>query len=190
MLQAAARVIGERGPHALTLAAVGQACGLSAAAVQRRFGSKRALMLALFDLGLQQARDAFEDADAAHEGLQAVIEGLAGAAEGIVSHVEAAHHLATLADDLLDVERRARTQAYQHTLEAEVARRIGALVQAGQLTEVDPEGLARQLVLTQAGALLRWSIAADAPDQRCADAVRAALRWVVRHYGTSPGEGS
>src|SRR3954447_21121248 len=47
LLEATARTIGEVGQPGLTLARVGASCGLSAAAVVQRFGSKRALLLAL-----------------------------------------------------------------------------------------------------------------------------------------------
>ena len=47
VLAAAARVVGALGPARLTLAAVGDECGLSPATILQRFGSKRALLLAL-----------------------------------------------------------------------------------------------------------------------------------------------
>src|SRR4051794_18616590 len=47
LLDATTRTIGEVGLRGSTLARVGASCGVSAAAVVQRFGSKRALLLAL-----------------------------------------------------------------------------------------------------------------------------------------------
>src|ERR671922_736863 len=56
ILEAAGRIISRHGPARFTLADVGAEVGLSAAALVRRFGSKRGLMLAL----ARSARDSVD----------------------------------------------------------------------------------------------------------------------------------
>lgn len=103
ILEAAGRIIAQRGPGRFTLADVGAEIGLSAAALVRRFGSKRGLMLALARAASESVDACFATVRQAHA---SPIEALLAAATDMTRYIrgpeEMANHLAFLQTDLSD----------------------------------------------------------------------------------------
>jgi len=182
VLDAAARVIARAGPSALTLAEVGREVGLSAAAVVQRFGSRRALLLAVARHGtdvMPRQVAVARDADAP---VAALVDVLAGIAGGIGGSDEFAHHLAFLLMDLSDPEFRENSRDFAAALEGAIAGVLAAGRAAGELVSGDPEQLARAVHAAYNGALVAWGLAGDGSP---ADRVREQLTLLLGpHLGT------
>jgi len=160
ILAAAARAVAAVGPAEVTLAQVGAEAGLTAAALLRRFGSKRGLLLALARHGaatlpahLAAARDADD-----------LVERLAAMAASMRDPAEFANHLAFLLLDVSDPEFRAISRDYTTAVEAAIGRTVG-------------DGNARAVHAAYNGALLTWGLAGGEGDP-AAD-VRRQLRRVL-----------
>lgn len=181
VLAATAEALGALGPAGLTLAAVGARCGLSAAAVQRRFGSKQALLRALCHAALEAWPLALAEADAAHpeDPLEAALVALCAPAAQLGGPRAAARHLATLADDLQDPERAALVRAWYLQMEISLAERLAEAVRAGALRKHDPQGLAQALVVLLSGALVELSLRpVDSPTAHVRDRLEALMAGV------------
>jgi AcrR family transcriptional regulator len=159
ILEAAGRIISRHGPAKFTLADIGAEVGLSAAALVRRFGSKRGLMLAL-------ARGARDSVDAcfvavrqSHPSpLEAVLAAGTEMTRFVTSPDEMANHLAFLQTDLSDPD------FYQVMLEN--SRRIiegyrkllDEAVTARELVPCDTRRLARAVDAMSGGSLIGWAV--------------------------------
>jgi AcrR family transcriptional regulator len=181
ILAAAARVVDRVGPHRMTLAEVGTEVGLSAPALIQRFGSKRALLLAVAATGPSGVARAFRDARAAEpRPLDAIARAFASATQAH-SPENVAMGLAFLQVDVTDAEFRAHARATFDALEAETR---ALLEEAKARGDVDPAadaaGLARLLVAVANGAILVWAIrqegTADAAIRRDVEPVLAPYR--------------
>ncbi|MEV6848784.1 TetR family transcriptional regulator [Actinoplanes sp. NPDC051411] len=160
ILAAAARAVAATGPADVTLAHVGAGAGLTAAALLRRFGSKRGLLLALARHG---ATTLPAHLGAAHD-VDDLVERLAGMAAGMRDPVEFANHLAFLLLDVSDPEFRAISRDYTAAVEAAIGRVAGA-------------SNARAVHAAYNGALLTWGMAGGDGDP--AEDVRDQLRRVL-----------
>ncbi|MCB9795017.1 MAG: TetR/AcrR family transcriptional regulator [Alphaproteobacteria bacterium] len=162
VLHATAQALGELGPAGLTLAEVGDRCGLSAAAVQRRFGSKQGLLLALCAGAAPAWREGLAAADRAHpeDPLEAALSALCAPSLGLGGSLEAARHLATFADDLLDPERAPLVRAWYALLREDLAARLRGAVARGSLAKHDPEALAAALCAMWSGAMVELCLEA------------------------------
>ena len=161
VLAAAARVVRRSGPTGFTLAAVGAEAGLSAATLVQRYGSKRALLLANAESGLDAIGEAFAGAD--------VVEGFVALAGGVTTPEEMANSLAFLHLDLVDDEFRAIAERHWDAVRAEVTRISG------------DEELARRLLVTYNGSLITWAVERDGP---LPDRLRADLSAVIAAGGS------
>ena len=161
VLAAAARVARESGPAGFTLAAVGEEAGLSAATLVQRYGSKRALLLAVAETGLDAIGPAFSGGD--------VVEGFIALAGGITTPEAMANSLAFLHLDLVDDDFRAVARRHWAAVRAEVARITG------------DEELARRLLVTYNGSLITWAVERDGP---LPDRLRADLSAVIAAGGS------
>lgn len=159
MLDAVAHVVSRAGPRGATLAAVGAACGLSAAAVAQRFGSKRALMRAYGARREAAVRGAFGAARAAEPSpLQALVEALAAPVAATREPQALAYHLALAQMELSDAALHAHARAAASAAEEETAGMLEAAMSAGELVPCDTAGLARTVQTTCAGALATWTV--------------------------------
>jgi AcrR family transcriptional regulator len=183
ILEAAGRIIAQRGPGRFTLADVGAEIGLSAAALVRRFGSKRGLMLAL-------ARAASDSVDACFAAVRQAhaspLEALLAAATEMTRYISApeemANHLAFLQTDLSDPD--------FYAVMLENARRIvdgyrallDDAVEAGELARCDTARLARAVDAVAGGSLISWAV----HRQGTAEAwVRGDLTTLLKPYQQS-----
>ena len=185
ILMAAGRVISTVGPTRLTLAQVGRGVGLSAAALVKRFGSKRGLLLALSRQAVESVDACFAAVRTAHP---APLEAFVAAALEMTRYVqtpeEVANHLAYLQIDLSDPDFYALMKENSARIEAGYRRLLNEAVQAGALAPCDTGRLARAVGAMVTGSLLGWAI-----DRRgTAEAfVRADLSMLLDRYRTARG---
>ena len=185
ILMAAGRVISKAGPTRLTLAQVGSAVGLSAAALVKRFGSRRGLLLALSRQAVESVDACFAAVRTAHP---APLDAFVAAALEMTRYVqtpeEVANHLAYLQIDLSDPDFYALMKENSERIEAGYRRLLNEAVQAGALARCDTARLARAVGAMVTGSLLGWAI-----DRRgTAEAfVRADLAMLLDRYRTARG---
>ena len=159
ILQATAAVISRLGPSTFTLADVAKAVRLSPATLVQRFGSKRGLMLALAQVGVDGVEACFDAVRGSHP---KPLDALMAAATEMTRHVdtpeEMANHLAFLQIDLSDpdfyrlmLENSTRILAgYQALLEEAIA--------AGEIVACDTRRLARAVGAVSGGSLISWAV--------------------------------
>ena len=159
ILEAAGRIISRHGPAKFTLADVGDEVGLSAAALVRRFGSKRGLMLALARSARDSVDACFDLVRQAHKSpLAALLAAATEMTRFVSSPEEMSNHLAFLQTDLSDPD------FYEVMLEN--SRRIidgyrkllNEAVGAGELTRCDTARLARAVDAMSGGSLISWAV--------------------------------
>jgi AcrR family transcriptional regulator len=183
VLAAAARVVGERGPGRLTLAAVGLACGLSPATILQRFGSKRGLLLALAAYGRDDVAAVFHAArDREPSPRAAIVEALCSLARNVSTPGELANHLAFLQLDLVDPQLGGLARDHARAIGRELASLVEAAARAEELAGPDPVAAARALQVTYNGSLVSWAIDPDGSlEQRLRSDVEATLSgWSAR----------
>jgi AcrR family transcriptional regulator len=178
---AAHRAMSRLGPARLTLGEIAAEAGLTPGALVQRFGSKRALLLALAERAADGPRAMFQALRTAHrsplEAVRAYAECFAGMGE---SPGALAHHLAYLQIDLTDPEFRRHAQAMAAGTQRALRALLDEAVDAGELAEgVDTDSLARTIQAVLGGSLIGWAFSQEEP---AADWVRADLEAVLRPY--------
>ena len=159
ILDALLRAVEEGGVARLTLAAVAAACGLSAAAVAQRFGSKRALLLAYGERRAREADGRFAAARRAWDSpLGALVEALACATAGNPTPQALGNRLALAQSELDDEEFHAQALEHAQRMGEEIRALLEEAVLAGELAPCDAAGLARTVQTTTAGALATWVV--------------------------------
>jgi AcrR family transcriptional regulator len=156
LLDATVRAIGAVGPRHLTLAAVAGEAGVAPATLVQRFGSKRALLLALAHRAAGSAQGAFPPAG--DDPLGALAAGLVALAAPVADPAAFANHLAFLQLDLADDELRAHAVAHARALRRAIRRLLDAAVVAGQLEPADTAVLADAVHAIFQGAMLAWAV--------------------------------
>lgn len=158
ILEGTVRAIGRYGPAKLTLAHVAGEVGITAAAIVQRFGSKRALLLAV---GESSGRTIDALVDAALERpdpIEALHDVLLDQITPVRSAAEMANHLAFLNLDLADPELRRRARQHGRALLNGIRRLIEAACEAGDLDSDVPEVLAVAVYTTYNGAMISWAL--------------------------------
>jgi AcrR family transcriptional regulator len=159
ILEAAGRIISRHGPGRFTLADIGDEIGLSAAALVRRFGSKRGLMLAL-------ARSARDSVDACFDlvrgaqksPLAAVLAAGTEMTRYVKSPEEMSNHLAFLQADLSDPDFYAVMLENSRRIVNGYCRLLDEAVDAGELVPCDTARLARAVDAMAGGSLIGWAV--------------------------------
>ncbi len=180
ILSATARVMTRLGPLKLTLAAVAKESGLSAAALVKRFGSKRGLLLAA-------SRSAVDGVDACFEAIRAVqpsaLEALVTAATEMARHTkspaEMANHLAFLQIDVSDPDFRKPMLEISRGMLRGYKALLDDAVEAGELRPCNTESLARAIASVIGGSLISWAVFQKGAAQ---DWVRADLNTLLNPY--------
>ncbi|MGI8938797.1 MAG: TetR/AcrR family transcriptional regulator [Iamia sp.] len=180
ILDAVAMTISIVGPHRLTVAAVARRIGVTAPAIQQRFGSKHDLLVAFAARSAENAGLIFEEADGeAADPLDAVIEGLAEGAS-FRDRTELAHHLALLHLDLTDPQLGEHAVAHSRAVTAGVRARLVAARGAGTLSPaVSVDDLTDAIYTSYNGALVTWAIDGTGP---LTDWVRTRLGRTVEPH--------
>src|SRR6266403_5291368 len=150
LFAAAHAVMSKVGPRELTLAAIAKEAGVTAAVLVQRFGSKRSLLLALFEEvanGASEFMAALANQHASPLGaLLAYADCMAGMA---ASPAAVARNLAYLQIDLTDADFRRHLVKQARATRAALRQLVQAAVQAGELARnVQPAQLARTIEAT------------------------------------------
>lgn len=159
ILDAAVALIGEVGPHALTLQAVAGAVGLAAPTLVQRFGSKRGLLVAVARRGVD-THPTFHDARRkAPTRLGAVVQALTSMVAGIRSPAVLANHLSFLQMDLTDAELGDLAARQSRSMRREIEALLDAAAAEGELgRSTDTAALARAVYVAYNGSLLAWAL--------------------------------
>ena len=159
---ATARAVTRLGPARMTLADVGDAVGLSAAALVQRFGSKRGLLLAFVSSAPGQADECFVRVRSAHASpIAALIAAALEGAQHVSSPDELANSVAFLQMDLTDPDFRRPALANLKQVLAGYESLIRDAIDAGELAECNAARLARTLHAVVGGSLINWAIHRD-----------------------------
>jgi len=146
------------GPAAITFATAAAECGLSAATLVQRFGSKRELLLAADKRGVDLWVSALDRASA-DSPLARVVEGLT---LGVAPHAtpeRLANAVAMLQLDLADPDFHAEMLRGARAVRARIERDLDAALQAGELRPgTDVTTLAKLVETTYHGALIGWAV--------------------------------
>jgi AcrR family transcriptional regulator len=156
---AAQRAMTRRGPHELTLAHIAVEAGVSPGRLVQRFGSKRALLLALAERFAGSAGIVFDGLRAAHRRPLATLRAYATCMADLAATPDAlSRNLAYLQIDLTDPEFRAHLQANARATRLEIASLLRSAVMEGVLRrDVNPLKLARTIEVVISGSLMTWA---------------------------------
>lgn len=156
---AAHAVMNRVGPRELTLATIAREAGVTAAVLVQRFGSKRALLLALFEEAAGGAKDFLAALKTQHASPLAALFAYADCMSGMASSPAAlARNLAYLQIDLTDPDFRKLLVKQARATRAGLQRLLEAAVKAGELARnLEPAQLARSVEATLSGSMLTWA---------------------------------
>jgi AcrR family transcriptional regulator len=156
---AAQRVMSRRGPHELTLADIAGEAGVTAGRLVQRFGSKRALLVALSERFAGSAAPVFAGLRTAHDGPLAALRAYAACMADLAPTPEALlRNLAYLQGDLGDEELRGHLVANARASRKEIQSLLEAAAAAGELRrEADVRSLARTVETIISGSLMTWA---------------------------------
>lgn len=152
-------VISRLGPSTFTLSDVAREVHLSPATLLQRFGSKRGLMLALAQVGVEGVEACFDAVRAAHA---KPLDALMAAATEMTRHVdtpeEMANHLAFLQIDLSDPEFYRLMLENSTRILAGYKKLLDEAIAAGELVPCDTRRLARAVGSMTGGSLIAWAV--------------------------------
>jgi AcrR family transcriptional regulator len=181
LFAAARAVMSKVGPRKLTLAAIANEAGVTAAVLVQRFGSKRSLLLALFEEVANGASEFMAALAKQHASPLAALFAYADSMAGMAASPAAvARNLAYLQIDLTDPDFRRHLVKQARATRAAFARLVQAAVQAGELARnVQPRPLARTVEATMNGSMLTWAFYQQGT---AAQWIRADLNAVLAPY--------
>lgn len=162
---AAQRAMTRQGPNELTLAHIAIEAGVSPGRLVQRFGSKRALLLALAVRFSESAPGLFDGLRAAHPSALAALRGYATCKADLASTPDAlARSLAYLQVDLTDPEFRMHLVHHARAARHELETLVRSAISEGALRRnVDPRRLARAIEVTVSGSLMAWACYREGP---------------------------
>ncbi len=148
------------GPRELTLADIAAEAGLTASALVQRFGSKRALLLALSERFAHGAGDLFAGLRAADPSPLAALHAYGRCMAHMGESADVlAHHLSWLQQDLTDPDFRRCLLIHARASRRELQRLVEEAVAAGELVATTrPADLARAIEVTVGGSLMSWAV--------------------------------
>lgn len=156
---AAQRAMRRRGPHELTLADIAREAGVTPGRLVQRFGSKRALMVALSERFAGSAGSVFAGLRAAHRKPLATLRAYAACMADLAPTPDAllrnlAYHQRDLADEVLRGHLLENARATRQEIESLLAEAIAA----GELRrDSDVRSLARTVEAAISGSLVSWA---------------------------------
>lgn len=147
------------GPGELTLAAIAEEAGVTAAVLIQRFGSKRALLLALAEKHAADAGQFFSALAKQHASPLEALRSYAGCmADMAASPAALARALAYLEIDLTDSEFRKHLVRQARATRTGLLRIVKAAQAAGELAPtVKPSQLARTIESILTGSMINWA---------------------------------
>lgn len=161
------------GPTQWTLADVAAEAGLTAGALVQRFGSKRALQVALVERFADTMPDAYASLRAQHSSPMRALYAYAAQVACLAPSADRlAHHLDYLRLDLTDDEMHAHFARSAVAADEFLVAVLREALSAGELHGVgDVGGLARLIEATLTGGLFTWATHQDG----------TAAEWLERH---------
>lgn len=183
---AAHRATTRLAPSELTLAEIAAEAGVTAGALAQRFGSKRALLLALSRAAAASTGDFIGQLKATHRSPLAAVRAYAECMAALAQSPAAlARNLAYLQIDLADPEFREQLAIQGRATRVGVTDLLEAAVAAGELqADTDVASLARTVEITVSGALMTWAMYEDeGPADRW---IRKAVDAVLAPYLARP----
>ena len=172
------RAITRLAPSDLTLAEIAAEAGVTAGAIVQRFGSKRALLLALARAAAESTGDFIGQLRAAHRSPLAAIGAYAECMAGLAQSPAAlARNLAYLQIDLADPDFRDQLSVQARATRAGLRGLLEAAIAAGELKRgTDATTLARTVEAIISGSLMTWAFYHEGPaDRWIRDDVNAVL---------------
>jgi AcrR family transcriptional regulator len=156
---AAQRAMSRRMPHDLTLADIAEEAGVTPGRLVQRFGSKRALLVALSERFAGSAGPVFAGLRAAHGGPLATLRAYAACMADLAPTPEALlRNLAYLQGDLADEVLRGHLVENARASRKEIEALLSAAVATGELRrDVDVRSLARTVETVVGGSLMAWA---------------------------------
>jgi len=169
---AAQRAMSRLGPGELTLAAIAAEAGVTAGALVQRFGSKRALLLALAAGAAESAHDFLRELRAKHRSPLAALRAYSDCMAGLAASPAAlARNLAYLQIDLTDADFRRHLLVQARATRAGIEALLAEAIAAGELAPTaKPRTLARTVEATLNGSMLTWAFYREG----------TAARWMRR----------
>jgi AcrR family transcriptional regulator len=146
------------GPRELTLAAIAKEAGVTAAVLVQRFGSKRALLLALWAKYSDGAGEFIAALAKRHASPLAALRAYADCMAGMAASPAAlARNLAYLQIDMTDPDFRRHLVKQARATRAGLRRLVESALEARELTpSVQPARLARTIETVLSGSLITW----------------------------------
>jgi AcrR family transcriptional regulator len=156
---AAQRAMSRRGPHELTLAHIADEAGVTPGRLVQRFGSKRALLVALSERFAGSAGAVFVALRAARRGPLATLRAYAACMADLAPTPEALlRNLAYLQGDLADDVLRGHLVENARATRREIEALLAAAAAAGELRhDADVRVLARTVETVIGGSLMSWA---------------------------------
>jgi AcrR family transcriptional regulator len=147
------------GPRELTLSAIAKEAGITAAVLVQRFGSKRALLLSLFEEAASGANKFMTELAKEHASPLAAVFAYADCMAGMADSPAAlARNLAYLQIDLTDPDFHKQLVKQARATRTGFRRLVEAAAEAGELSRgVNSEQLARTIEATLNGSMLTWA---------------------------------
>jgi len=181
LFAAAHAVMSKVGPGELTLAAIAKEAGVTAAVLVQRFGSKRALLLALSEEAAQRANEFFAALGKRHASPLAALYAYADCVSGMAtSPVALVRNLSYLQIDLTDPDFRRHLVKQARATRTALERLVAAAAEAGELIRnLQPAQLARTVEATLSGSVLTWAFYQKGT---AAQWIRADLEAVLAPY--------
>ena len=169
-------------PSELTLAEIAAEAGVTAGALAQRFGSKRALLLALSRAAAASSEGFIRGLRTAHASPLAAIRAYAECMAGLAQSPAAlARNLAYLQIDLADPEFREQLAIQARATRAGIQELLEDAVAHGELLpDTDVGALARTVEVTVSGALMTWAMYED--EGPAAQWIRDAVDAVLTPY--------
>ena len=165
---AAHRATQRLGPSDLTLAEIAAEAGVTAGALAQRFGSKRALLLALAKGAAESSGDFIEGLKKAHKSPLAAVRAY-GECMGQLAQSPAAlaRNLAYLQIDLADPDFRDQLGVQTVATRAGLTDLLESAVKAGELKRTtNVAALARTVEVVVSGALMTWAFHQESPAEQ------------------------
>lgn len=165
---AAYQVMMRLGPAELTLAEIAQEAGVTAGALVQRFGSKRALLLALAERFSGGTAEMFAQIRKGRRSPLAALRAYCDCMADMASSPEAfARNFAYLQNDLTDPDFRKHLAKSAHASRAELQKLIREAIAAKELApSTNAAQLARVVEAIVGGSMMSWAISQEGPAQK------------------------
>jgi AcrR family transcriptional regulator len=184
-------VMSRVGPRELTLAAIAKEAGVTAAVLVQRFGSKRALLLALSAKYSAGAGGFIRALAKQHASPLAALRVYADCMAGMAASPAAlARSLAYLQIDMTDPDFRRHLAKQARATRAGLRRLIEAALEAGELRRsARPAQLARTIETVLSGSLITWGFYREGNASRWmrADLDAVLAPWLRKRRGRAGG---